>query len=586
MDCGVPFCHMGCPLGNLIPDWNELVHRNRWHEALRVLHDTNNFPEFTGKTCPAPCEPSCVLALSGAAVTIKNIEAAIVDKGWEMGWIVPAPPDHETGKHVAIVGSGPAGMAAAQQLRRAGHAVTVFERDDRPGGLLTYGIPDFKMAKYYVQRRIKQLEAEGVRFVVNAEVGRNVDPHELREYHDALLLTVGATETRDLDIPGRHLKGVELAMPFLNQQNRRGFGEHGNGDAILATGKNVIIIGGGDTAADCLGTCHRHLARSVLQLDYNPRPPENENPETPWPLWPKILRISPCARGRGQARLADQAGAGLQSRRPPRPRRGTVHEAGWLPLRACVAGFPAVDLRAGKGLAQGDRRHAPDGGARETTVLQGNRPLLLRELAQSGALGFRFHGRTAPHRPGARRVQGLRSCDDAAGGHAPAAGRAWRGDSRVAANRVAEPGIPVARRGTAGRRLSQIRELRPQGLRVLRAYQQQYPSLDLLNTVFSLTLADEGPEAASELIKEELARNPTLLGLDRLLEAQLLAAPVERRHDLELVKQLVGQHIKRLGMYKCDHCGFRAKQYYWRCPGCGKWETYSPRRTETPDGYV
>ena len=193
MDCGVPFCHTGCPLGNLIPDWNELVHRNRWHEALRALHDTNNFPEFTGKTCPAPCEASCVLALSGAAVTIKNIEAAIVDKGWEMGWIVPEPPDRETGKRVAIIGSGPAGLAAAQQLRRAGHAVTVFERDDRPGGLLTYGIPDFKMAKYYVERRIDQLEAEGVRFVLNAEVGRNVDPRELRERHDALLLTVGAT---------------------------------------------------------------------------------------------------------------------------------------------------------------------------------------------------------------------------------------------------------------------------------------------------------------------------------------------------------------------------------------------------------
>ncbi|MBV8076363.1 MAG: glutamate synthase subunit beta [Planctomycetaceae bacterium] len=294
MDCGIPFCHTGCPLGNLIPDWNELVHRNRWHEALRALHDTNNFPEFTGKTCPAPCEAACVLALSGASVTIKNIEAAIADKGWEMGWIVPEPPDRETGKRVAIVGSGPAGLAAAQQLRRAGHAVTVFERDDRPGGLLTYGIPDFKMAKSYVQRRIDQLEAEGIRFVLNAEVGRDVDPRELREGHDALLLTVGATRARDLAIPGRHLKGVEQAMPFLDQQNRRGFGDLDNGDAILATGKNVIIIGGGDTAADCLGTCHRQAARSVLQLDYNPRPPENENPETPWPLWPKILRITPA----------------------------------------------------------------------------------------------------------------------------------------------------------------------------------------------------------------------------------------------------------------------------------------------------
>ena len=294
MDCGVPFCHTGCPLGNLIPDWNDLVHRNRWEEALRALHDTNNFPEFTGKTCPAPCEVSCVLAISGAPVTIKNIEAAIVDKGWEMGWIVPQPPTKETGKKVAVIGSGPAGLAAAQQLRRVGHAVTVYERDDRLGGLLTYGIPDFKMAKKYVDQRIEQMEGEGVRFVVKAEVGKNIDPKELRQQFDALLLTVGATKSRDLQIQGRELKGVELAMPFLTQQNRRGFGEPINEEPILATGKNVIVIGGGDTAADCLGTCHRQQARSVLQLDYNPRPPENENPDTPWPMWPNILRITPA----------------------------------------------------------------------------------------------------------------------------------------------------------------------------------------------------------------------------------------------------------------------------------------------------
>lgn len=294
MDCGVPFCHTGCPLGNLIPDWNDLLHRNRWEEALRMLHSTNNFPEFTGKTCPAPCEASCVLALSGPAVTIKNIEVALVDKGWEMGWIRPQPPRLETGKSVAVVGSGPAGLAAAQQLRRAGHAVTVYERDDRPGGLMTYGIPDFKMGKHYATRRLSQLEAEGVRFVVNAEVGGNVDPDDLRGRHDAVLLAVGATRPRDLDIPGRHLKGVELAMPFLTQQNRRCANLPVEGEPILATGKHVLIIGGGDTAADCLGTCHRQQARSVLQLDYNPRPPENSNPDTPWPLWPKILRFSPA----------------------------------------------------------------------------------------------------------------------------------------------------------------------------------------------------------------------------------------------------------------------------------------------------
>ncbi|WP_020473402.1 glutamate synthase subunit beta [Zavarzinella formosa] len=294
MDCGIPFCHTGCPLGNRIPDWNDLVHRNRWEEALKALHDTNNFPEFTGKTCPAPCEASCVLALNGAAVTIKTIEQAIVDRGWEKGWIIPEPPKHETGKSVGIIGSGPAGLAAAQQLRRAGHKVTVYERDDRPGGLLTYGIPDFKMAKLYVERRIEQLQVEGVVFSLNADIGCNVDAQELRNRHDAILLCVGATKPRELDIPGRQLKGVEQAMPFLTAQNRRGFGDKLDGESLTAAGKNVIIIGGGDTAADCLGTCHRQGAKSVLQLDYNPCPPENTNPDTPWPLWPKILRITPA----------------------------------------------------------------------------------------------------------------------------------------------------------------------------------------------------------------------------------------------------------------------------------------------------
>jgi len=294
MDCGIPFCHTGCPLGNRIPDWNDLVHRNRWREALVALHDTNNFPEFTGKTCPAPCETSCVLALNGSPVTIKSIEQAIVDRGWEEDWIHPEPPKHSTGKSVGIVGSGPAGLAAAQQLCRAGHAVTVYERDDRPGGLLIYGIPDFKMAKLYVERRIAQLEAAGVKFEVNADIGGAIDPNALRKKHDALLLTVGATKPRRLDIPGKEMKGVMQAMPFLTAQNRRTLGDIVPDDAVTATGKNVIIIGGGDTAADCLGTCHRQGAKSVLQLDYNPCPPENTNPDTPWPLWPKILRITPA----------------------------------------------------------------------------------------------------------------------------------------------------------------------------------------------------------------------------------------------------------------------------------------------------
>ncbi|MGL6096458.1 MAG: glutamate synthase subunit beta, partial [Fimbriiglobus sp.] len=294
MDCGIPFCHTGCPLGNLIPDWNDLVHRDRWKEALSALHDTNNFPEFTGKTCPAPCESSCVLALNETAVTIKTIECAIVDRGWEEGWIVPVPPWKETGKTVAVIGSGPAGMAAAQQLRRAGHTVSVYERDDRLGGLMTYGIPDFKMAKNYVDRRVKQMEAEGVAFHTGADVGGKIDPAQLAAKYNAVLLTVGATRPRDLDIAGREVKGVEFAMPYLTQQNRRVAGLPITEEPILATGKNVIIIGGGDTAADCLGTCHRQGAKSALQLDYNPRPPENHNPDTPWPLWPKILRMSPA----------------------------------------------------------------------------------------------------------------------------------------------------------------------------------------------------------------------------------------------------------------------------------------------------
>ena len=292
MDCGVPFCHTGCPLGNLIPDWNELVHRNRWKEALIELHSTNNFPEFTGKTCPAPCEASCVLTINQPAVTIKQIEQAIVDRGWAEGWIRPEPPEVLTGKRVAIVGSGPAGLAAAQQLRRVGHHVEVFERDDRPGGLLVYGIPDFKMSKKYVKRRIEQLEAEGVVFHLNAHVGTGIPAEDIVRNFDAVLLAVGSTCSRDLDVPGRELAGIERAMPFLTQQNKRCFGDDLTESAITATGKNVVIIGGGDTAADCLGTCHRQGCKSVAQLDYNPRPPEHANPTTPWPLWPKILRMT------------------------------------------------------------------------------------------------------------------------------------------------------------------------------------------------------------------------------------------------------------------------------------------------------
>ncbi|MGE5113260.1 MAG: glutamate synthase subunit beta [Acidobacteriaceae bacterium] len=290
MDCGVPFCHTGCPVNNNIPDWNGLIYRGRWRDAVRALHATNNFPEFTGRICPAPCEASCVLAINQPAVTIKNIEKTIVDRGFDEGWIVPEPPKHRTVRKVAVVGSGPAGLAAAQQLRRAGHFVKVFEKADRVGGLLRYGIPNFKLEKHLIDRRVQQLEAEGVEFVTNAHVGNNVLVESLRHEHDAILLAGGAEHPRDLNIPGRELKGVHYAMEFLPQQNRRNQGEVVEG-GILATGKNVVIIGGGDTGADCLGTCHRQHAKSVHQFEIMPMPPAERAPQTPWPLWPMQLRV-------------------------------------------------------------------------------------------------------------------------------------------------------------------------------------------------------------------------------------------------------------------------------------------------------
>lgn len=291
MDCGVPFCHNGCPVNNIIPEWNDLAYKGRWPEALRVLHSTNNFPEITGRVCPAPCEASCVLGINEPPVTIKQIEKSIVERGWEEGWIVPEPPETETGKRVAVVGSGPAGLAAAQQLRRAGHAVTVFEKADRIGGLLRYGIPNFKLEKHVLDRRLDQMRAEGVEFVVNAHVGQNVSVEYVRKEYDALLLAGGAEQPRDLRVPGRELKGVHFAMEFLPQQNRRCEGDRlAPSDEIMATGKRVIIIGGGDTGADCLGTAHRQVALSVHQFELMPRPPEQRSPLTPWPLWPLQLR--------------------------------------------------------------------------------------------------------------------------------------------------------------------------------------------------------------------------------------------------------------------------------------------------------
>ena len=290
MDCGVPFCHTGCPVSNIIPDWNDLVWSGRWHDAIRVLHSTNNFPEFTGRICPAPCEAACVLGINEPPVTIKNIEKTIVDRAWDEGWIVPEPPAKKTGKRVAVVGSGPAGLAAAQQLARAGHAVTVFEKADRIGGLLRYGIPNFKMEKHLIDRRIEQMKAEGVEFVVNAHIGVTKKVSELQKEFHAIVITTGAEQPRDLPVPGRELKGIHFAMDFLPQANKVNEGDK-VANQILATGKKVVIIGGGDTGADCLGTSHRQGAAQITQLELMPKPPEERSPDTPWPLWPLQLRV-------------------------------------------------------------------------------------------------------------------------------------------------------------------------------------------------------------------------------------------------------------------------------------------------------
>ena len=290
MDCGVPFCHTGCPLNNLIPDWNDLAYRNRWREALRRLHATNNFPEFTGRICPAPCEAACVLGINEPPVTIRNIEKELVDRGWREGWIAPQVPETSSGKRVAIVGSGPAGLAAAQQLARAGHGVTVFEKADRLGGLMRYGIPNFKLEKHLLDRRLEQMTAEGVQFRTGAHIGSNVPVGALHEF-DAVLLAGGAEQARDLSLPGRGLQGIHFAVPFLTQATRRFYGEEAeNSQPILATGSHVVIIGGGDTGADCLGTSHRQQAASVTQLEIMPMPPKERAPQTPWPLWPMQLR--------------------------------------------------------------------------------------------------------------------------------------------------------------------------------------------------------------------------------------------------------------------------------------------------------
>jgi glutamate synthase (NADPH/NADH) small chain len=291
MDCGIPFCTTGCPINNIIPDWNDLVYNQNWRGAIDVLHSTNNFPEFTGRICPAPCEAACTLNINDDPVGIKSIEHAIIDKAWENGWVTPQPPKHKTGKKVAVVGSGPAGMAAAQQLARAGHSVVLLEKNDRIGGLLRYGIPDFKFEKSHIDRRMEQMRAEGVEFRVNQNVGENVKADDLLKEFDAVVLAGGAEQPRDLPVPGRELAGIHFAMEFLTQQNKVVAGDSVP-NQIMATGKHVVVIGGGDTGSDCVGTSNRHGAASVSQFEIMPQPPEQENRQLTWPNWPIKLRTS------------------------------------------------------------------------------------------------------------------------------------------------------------------------------------------------------------------------------------------------------------------------------------------------------
>lgn len=291
MDCGIPFCMTGCPINNIIPDWNDLVYRQDWQQAIEVLHSTNNFPDFTGRICPAPCEAACTLNINDDPVGIKSIEHAIIDKAWENGWVKPQVPAHKTGRRVAVVGSGPAGMAAAQQLARAGHGVVLLEKNDRIGGLLRYGIPDFKFEKSHIDRRMEQMRAEGVEFRVNQNVGENVKPDDLLKEFDAVVLAAGAETPRDLPVPGRELKGIHFAMDYLTQQNKVVAGDSVP-DQIKSTAKHVVVIGGGDTGSDCVGTSNRHGAASVTQFEIMPQPPEQENRALTWPNWPIKMRTS------------------------------------------------------------------------------------------------------------------------------------------------------------------------------------------------------------------------------------------------------------------------------------------------------
>ena len=340
MDCGIPFCNDGCPLGNLIPDWNDLVYKDQWRAAIERLHATNNFPEFTGRLCPAPCEAACVLGINSDPVTIKQVEVTIIDRAWDEGWVVPVPPARTTGKRVAVIGSGPAGLAAAQQLTRAGHAVTVYERADAPGGLLRYGIPEFKMEKRHLDRRLAQMEAEGTAFVSGVSVGTGTGEGALAAVdvatdHDAVVIAAGATVPRDLTIPGRGLAGIHHAMEFLPPANKAAFTEDPlSATPLSAAGKRVVIIGGGDTGADCLGTVHRHGAASVHQFEILPRPPDDRDPSTPWPTWPLMFRTSSAHEEGGERVFAVNTVEFLDD--------GNGHVAG---LRACEVSMNVVQGR-------------------------------------------------------------------------------------------------------------------------------------------------------------------------------------------------------------------------------------------------
>jgi len=336
MDCGIPFCHEGCPLGNLIPEWNDLVWRDDWPAAAERLHATNNFPEFTGRLCPAPCEASCVLGIDRDPVTIKNVEVSIIDRAYDEGWVVPQPPERLSDRTVAVVGSGPAGLAVAQQLTRVGHTVAVYERADRAGGLLRYGIPEFKMEKHHLDRRLDQMRAEGTIFRTGVDVGATVTGEQLRQRYDAVVLAVGATAWRDLPVPGRELDGVHQAMEYLPQANRAALGITVPG-LVSAAGRHVVVIGGGDTGADCVGTAHRQGAASVTQLEILPRPPDARPESTPWPTWPLILRTS-AAHEEGGERVYS-----VSTQRFLGGPDGRVRALQLVEVRRAGAGFETVD---------------------------------------------------------------------------------------------------------------------------------------------------------------------------------------------------------------------------------------------------